>query len=150
MAFSLIAFHARGVDIAGPSYKRGIQQVVMDVVATAADVDMDIGDDSGTFWTDCLANATYGALATQALSALQGIVAQSAALISVQSEQLIDRVQVGTPSGADEYSLAIQDMRPNIAVNAADGELAWKLVLTYELNNFIYPVNQSYGEQSVN
>lgn len=150
MAFALVAYHARGVDIQGPSYKRGIQQVVLDITATTADVDLDIGDDSGTFWTDCLADSTYGTLAEKAQESLQRIVAQSAALLGVQSEQLIDRVQVGTVSGAGEFELAVENTRPNIAVNAADGEESWKIVLTYELNNYSFPEIASYGATSVN
>jgi cytochrome c551/c552 len=150
MAFALVAYHARGVDVVGPSYKRGIQQVVLDITATANDVDLDIGDDSGTFWTAALANATYGALATKALASLQRIVAQSAALVAVSSEQLLDRVQTAAAGGNGEFALAIQNTRPNITVNAADGETAWKVILTYELDNYAFPEIQSLGSPSVN
>lgn len=146
MAFALTRFEARSVDIASVSYKRGIQQVVLDITGTAADVDLDLGDDSGTFWTAALANSTYGDLAAKALEILQKIVDQAAALLAVDSQQLIDRVQVASVSGAGEFSLAVQNTRPNIAFNAADGELAYKIVLTYELNNYIYPINALYGQ----
>lgn len=145
MAFALTKFSARGIDIAGPSYKRGIQQVVLDITATTADVDLDLGDDAGTFWAAAIANATYGALATKALAVLQVIVAQSSALVAVKSAQLLDRVQIGTVAGAGEYSLAVVNVRPNIAFNAADGEEAIKIVLEYELNDNIYPVVATYG-----
>jgi hypothetical protein len=150
MAFALVAYHARGVDVAGPSYKRGIQQVVLDITATAADVDLDVGDDSGTFWTEALADSTYGTLATKALASLQRIVAQSAALVAVDSQQLIDRVQSATAGSNGEFALAVENTRPNITVNAGDGETAWKLILTYELNNYAVPEIQSFGSVSVN
>lgn len=149
MAFALVAYHARCVEIASTSYKRGIQQVVLDITALATDVDLDIGDDSGTFWTAAIADATYGTLATNALASLQRIVGQAAALVGVASEQLIDRVQIGSLTGAGQYTLAVQDVRPNIAVDAADGETAWKLILTYEMDNFISPETASFGAQSV-
>lgn len=145
MAFALTKFHARAVDIASPSYKRGIQQVVLDITATTADVDLDLGDDSGTFWTAAQGNATYGALATKALEVLNKIVDQSAALVAVKSQQLIDRVQIATVAAAGQYSLAIQDVRPNIAFNAADGETSMKIILEYELNDNIFPVIATYG-----
>lgn len=91
MAFALTKFSARGIDIAGPSYKRGIQQVVLDITGTSADIDLDLGDDSGTFWTAAQANGTYGALATKALEILKKIVAQSVALVGVDSQQLATR-----------------------------------------------------------
>lgn len=144
MAFKLTGFHARGVDVAGPSYKRGIQQVVLTIEATAADVDLDVGDDSGTFWTAAEADSTYGSLATKAKTILNNIVDQASKLVAVKSQELLDRVQVGTVSGAGEYSVAVQDKRPNIAFNAADGETAITLILEYELNDSIYPVVASY------
>lgn len=91
MAFALTKFSARGIDIAGPSYKRGIQQIVLDITGTSADVDLDLGDDSGTFWTAAKANGTYGALATKSLEILKKIVAQSVALVGVDSQQLSTR-----------------------------------------------------------
>lgn len=149
MAFALVGFHARGVEVTSPSLKRGIQQVVLDITAAATDVDMDIGDDSGTFWTACIADSTYGSLASSALTVLQAIVAQSAAFVGCASEQLIDRVQVASLTGAGEFTLAVQNSRPNLAFNAADGETSWKLILTYELDNFIQPTYSSLGAESV-
>lgn len=149
MSFALVAFHARGVEITSPSNKRGIQQVVLDITATANDVDLDVGDDGGTFWTAAIADSTYGELATQALDILQAIVAQSAAFVGCASQQLIDRVQVAALTGAGQYTLAVVNSRPNIAVDAADGETSWKLILTYEMDNFIQPTYASLGAQDV-
>jgi hypothetical protein len=117
----------------------------MDITAAAADVDLDVGDDSGTFWTAAQADSTYGALATKALAVLQDIVSVSAALVAVKSEQLIDRIQIASVSGAGEYSLAVVNTRPNIAFNAADGETSIKLILEYELDDEQYPIVASYG-----
>lgn len=146
MAFALTRFEARSIDIASVTYKRGVQQVVMDITGSSADVDLDIGDDAGTFWTAAIANATYGTLATNALAVLQKIVAQAAALVAVQSQQLLDRIQIATVSGAGQYSLAVVNTRPNLAFNAGDGETAYKIILTYELNNYIQPIAALYGQ----
>jgi hypothetical protein len=145
MAFALTKFQARGVDIAGPSNKRGIQQVVLNITGAAADVDLDIGDDAGTFWTAAKADSTYGSLATKALEVLQNIVANASSLVAVKSEQLIDRIQIAAVSGAGEYSLAVVNTRPNIAFNAADGETSYEIILEYELDDKQYPVVATYG-----
>jgi hypothetical protein len=146
MAFALTKFEARSIDIASVTYKRGIQQVVLDITGTTADVDLDIGDYSGTFWTAAVANATYGTLASNSLTVLQQIVAQAAALVEVSSQQLLDRVQVASLTTSGQFSLAIQNTLPNLEFNAADGETAYKIILTFELNNYIFPIVAQYGQ----
>lgn len=141
MAFALTAFEARTVDIKSVSYKKGIQQVVFDISGTTADVDLDIGDFAGTFWTAAQANVTYGSLAVGALEVLQKIVAQASALSAVESQQLIDRVQVAALSGAGQYTLAVQNLLPNIAFDAADGETSYKIIVDLEMNNSVFPVS---------
>lgn len=145
MAFALTGYFARSVEISSSSYKRGIQQVVLNITGAATDVDLDIGDAAGTFWTAAVADGTYGTLASNALTSLTAIAGQSAALVAVESEQLIDRVQVASLTTTGQYSLAIDAIGPNIAFNAADGELAYKIILVWELNDYIMPVTASYG-----
>ena len=145
MAFALTKFESYGIDMAGPSKKRGKQEAKLTITALAADVDLDIGDDAGTFWTAAQADAVYGALATKVLEILNKIADNAEALLDVKSPQLLDRVQVAALSGAGQYTLAIQDARPNVAVNAADGELAWIIVLEWSLNDGIFPIISSYG-----
>lgn len=149
MAFALTAYQARSVDIASPSYRQAIQEVVLDITGTTADVDLDIGDNTGTFWTAAQANTTYGALAAKALESIQRIVSQSDALVQVMSQQLLDRIQIATVAGAGEYSLAIQNLRPNIAFNAADGETSYKIILRYELKTGILPEIALYGQSTL-
>lgn len=92
MAFALTKFEARGVKFEGPvPEKRAKQEVVLTITGLSTDVDLDIGSDAGTFWTDAEADSTYGDLATEALAKLQDIVSKSAALLSVKSQQLLDR-----------------------------------------------------------
>lgn len=148
MAFALTRYSARGLNITSPVYKQGVQEVVLGITGTAADVDLDIGDDGGTFWTDAEANTTYGELATNALASLKRIVGNSEALQAVQSQQLLDRIQIATPAGAGEFSLAIQDKRPNIAFFAGDGETSYLIVLRYELNQAAPIEFAQYGEST--
>lgn len=145
MAFSLTKFHAEGIDVGGPARRR-LQRAVFTIAATAADVDLDIGDDTpGTFWTAALANATYGAVALNVQAFLQVLDDNVIALFQVNSPQLMDRVQTAAAGGNGEYALAIQNFRPNIAVNAADGETAWQIECVWELADGIAPRNLSYG-----
>lgn len=148
MAFALTKYEARSVDIASTTYKRGIQEVCLTITGTAADVDLDIGDNSGTFWTDAQADATYGSLATNALQSLQRIVSHAQALVAVMSQQLLDRVQVASLTTTGQYTLAIQNTRPNLAFDAADGETAYYIILRYELNQSQFPEIALYGEST--
>lgn len=216
MAFALTKYEARSLDIASPTYKRGIQQVVLDITGTSADVDLDLGDDSGTFWTAAKANTTYGELASKALTNLQKIVSQAQALVSYESQELMGKSQVmaldsaasvggsatetltvtgllttdrilgativedganaayiqkaaktcatngqyvvtfSTDPGAgaevrvslvrSPVDVSIQNMRPNFALAAGTGLTSYKVILTYELNNYVYPEIALYGQ----
>jgi hypothetical protein len=141
MAFALTGFKAHGIDVAGPSRKRGIQRLCFTITATAADVALDLGNFTGTFWSA----ADNTALGANVLQTVQRIVAQAQDFLSVKSPQLADRIQIATVAGAGEYSLALQNKLPNIAVNAADGETAWYVVVELELNDGITPVFEEYS-----
>jgi len=78
--FALTKYQAYGVLISSPVRKRAVQRVVLTYTAVNTDTDLDIGDDSGTFWTAAKADATYGAMATNALSHIQKIVANADSL----------------------------------------------------------------------
>lgn len=144
MSFSLTSARFYGIDSGGPSLKRGHQVVELKIAGTAADVDLDIGDDDGTFWTAAIAAAT-GAMATNVLTLLQDIEGKGALGCGVGSKELRDRIQIAAVSGAGEYSLAWEGQRPNIAFNAADGETSLIVVLTYLLADGQAYVTQNFG-----
>lgn len=146
MAFALTGSVARGIDIAGPNFKRGIQQVTLRITGLAANVDLDIGDQTGNFWTQAQADGTYGTLATKVLNnVFVPLASQVTALLAVKSPQLLDRVQVATLAANGEYTLAVDALGPNIAVFAGDGETSfWYIVLEWELNDNIPPIVASY------
>ena len=142
MAFALTAFECRGIDIAGPNLKRGLQQVCLTITGTSSDVDLDIGDLDGTFWSA----ADDSSLGAAALLDMTNVVAQSAACLDIQSPQLLDRVQVASLTTSGQYTVDLSDsVCPNLAFNAADGETAYYIVLTFELNDGIFPLVKSYG-----
>lgn len=144
MAFALTGFVSYGTNIVGPSQKRGIQRATLTITALVTDVALDLGDDSGTFWTDAQADTTYGELATKALSVLNRIEDQAAALWCVDSEQLLDRLQAAAAAGTS-YTLSVQNKRPNLTFAAGQGETSWVIDLEWSLNNYIFPIVSSFG-----
>jgi len=144
MAFALTKFMAYGVDIAGPSKRRGIQRATLTITATVNDVALDFSADGGTFWTAARADATYGALATKALDILNQIEDQAVGLMNIESEQLLDRLQAAAAAGTS-YTVAINGHRPDITCAAANGETAWVFDFEWILNDGIFPVIATYG-----
>jgi hypothetical protein len=147
MAFSLTAFQARSLEIQSPSYKKGIQQAVLTITGTAADVDLDVGDVSGTFWTAALANTTYGTLASKALDILTKISDQSVSCLGWKCQQLMVKVQSAAAGSAGEYAVSYGTIAPNFAIHTGEGSTAYYLVLEYEMANVSFPIIANYVPQ---
>lgn len=148
MSFAITRARFYGINSEGPSYVRGVQVLELDISAAATDVDMDIGDDTpGTFWTAAVANAATGAMASTILARLQALD-DYATFLSVASKQLADRIPKASAPGAGEYTLALENERPNLTFSAADGETAWKLVITWTLPDAQQPIVANYGPVS--
>ncbi len=121
MAFSLSKFRAYGIRPEGPVRKRAIQVLEFELTALATDVDLDIGDDAGTFWGDV--DATQMGTDVKEL-VFERIVPQLVSFLSVKSEQLADRLQAAAASGTS-YTLAIDDHLPVLTFDTAEGETSW-------------------------
>ena len=134
MAFALTKFSLQfeGTDSAGKY--RGRQYATLHITAANTDVDLDIGDDSGTFWTAALADGTYGSLATEAQAKLQEIDDVVEDLMAVSGEAILARRKVAAASGAGEYSLAIQNARPNIGFFSGDAPTSYVVELEWLLS----------------
>lgn len=65
MAFALTNFRAYKLGIPSATDRYGLQGIEMTVTRTATDVAIDLDTVSGTFWTDILADASYGAYAAR-------------------------------------------------------------------------------------
>lgn len=135
MAFALTKFEAYGKEIDEAITKRFKQYAVMDITGLAADVDLDIGDNAGTFWTAVGATEP----GTTALKALKDIQTKAKAFLSVVGTGVNEKVR-GTATAAGVYTLAVQNLRPNIAYDAADAPTAYSLVLAWELKDGESPV----------
>lgn len=132
MAFALTGFQMFGGRQSDPIAQAGPHQyILLNVTGDAADVDLDIGDLGGTFWTDAVADASYGSLATGALAMITDYYAQWAGCGAISSPQLIDRVQVAALTGAGQYTLVLNATTnlPEIAFDVADGDTSYVILL---------------------
>ncbi len=135
MAFGLVGYSARGIDIAGPNYKRGIQQVVFNITGTASDIDLDIGDGTGTFWT-AVGATDMGA---KALESLTRISNQTAAILGWQSPQFIDRVQSAAAGSSGEYALSLGGLGVNFSIHTGEGATSYYVIFNLELYDRVFP-----------
>lgn len=136
MAFALAKVRAYGVEAEEALNKRYRQFYILDITAANTDTDLDLSDNSGTFWS-AVDGSEPG---DTALATLKDIVTRSDALIAVKSEPLLSKVQVGTVSGAGEYSVAVTGKRPDVAFNSGDAPTSYIVVLEYLLKDGEYPV----------
>lgn len=136
MAFSLTKCIAHGTEAEEPVNKRYIQRLILEVTATTADIDFDIGDIAGTFWT--AVGATQPG--TAALAALKDINARAKACIGLNSPQLMDRIQAAAASGTD-YTVTMDTYGPSITCDTSNGESAWQVVVTWYLKDGAEPVS---------
>lgn len=140
MAFALTSLFLDGQKFQGAGPYRATQTAVFTITGTTADVDLDIGDYSGTFWTAALADATYGDVATTALAALQKLDDQTQAVCRIYTPQLADRIQAAAASGTD-YALSIDSTSklPIYTFDANQGETAYTVFVEWLLNKNILP-----------
>lgn len=147
MAFALTSFFADGERYLGPGPLKGVQRVILGITGTTADIDLDIGDDSGTFWTDAVADTTYGEMASQALTTLQKIIGQTVTWQAVYCPQ-IDAVYLrAAAAAASAYTLAFTNSRPNWTFDTGEGLTAYTVIIDYIMDPAISPVNIAYNYQ---
>lgn len=92
MAFALTRFEAYGVEIDEPLVKRFIQRAEMRITGANTDVDLDIGDNTGTFWT-AVGATEPGATALKALKSIE-LIAQ--AFLSVRGTGIVQKGLIGS------------------------------------------------------
>src|SRR5690606_10361317 len=146
MAFALDSFFADGYRYMGPGPVRSTQRVCFQISATAADVELDIGDFSGTFWTDALADSTTGSMAAQVLEQLQRIVDKCSSTVNVFSPQLF-AIPVAAAAGAGvmEQSISPTTLLPSYEFDAGEGLTAYTVYVELEVLPREQITNLSYN-----
>jgi len=144
MSFALTAFEAYPLEIKGSNVRRAEQRVVLHCTGLAADVDLDTGDDSGTFWTDALADTDSGELATIALAEFKRVVAIADKVAGVFTSEILPKAQSAAVTPGS-YHLSLQDKRPNYTFFAGEGETSYTIVIDYLLLPEQYPIVSNYG-----
>jgi len=138
MAFAVTDYKAYGVDISEPVTKRAVQHLEMTITGLAADVDMDIGDQSGAFWTAAEADGTYGATATACKAVIADIETKAAHRISFFLKGVTDLkklIEDGGTTAGDDYYLSGTTVMPEITIHTAEGLTSYKLHLAVALDD---------------
>lgn len=147
MAFQLSKAEFRSVSHQNPSYKRGVQEVVLTISGLNTDVDLDIGDAAGTFWTAAQADATYGAMSALVLAKLQAVVAGSSYCSGIRCPELElgAYAKVASAPGANQFSSSIDTYGPDLLMHAGDAPLAYHVHVFYEMAAGQFPVSAAYN-----
>lgn len=115
MAFGLTKFVAHGTEVEECVNKRYVQRVVLQITSTTSDVDLDVGDAAGTFWT--AVGTTHAGL-----KALKDITTKAVGgqCIRADIDKLLARVKAAATSGA-AYTIAQDTYGPTWAFAASNG-----------------------------
>lgn len=147
MTFALTSFFADGVRFTGPGPYRATQRYVFTATAAATDVDFDLGDSTGTFWTAAQADATYGTMAAQALDFIEAGVSGIQNMSSLFTPQIAGYALVRSLSATGTYTLSINStlQLPDYTFHTAGGTTAYTVCVDSLLEPNIPPRNVSYN-----
>ncbi len=147
MTFALTSFCADGVQFNGPGQYRGIQTYIFTATAAATDVDFDLGDPTGTFWTAAVADSTYGTMATQVLQAVTGFEGNIQAVKSVFTPEIAGFTQVLSLAATDTYTLSIDTTTflPYYTFYTAGGTTAYTVFVDSLMQPNIQPQKLEYN-----
>lgn len=147
MSFALTSFFADGVRFSGPGPIRATQKYAFTVTAAASDVDLDLGDATGSFWSAATANSTYGEMATQVLAQVERLLAQNETVTNVFVPELYGRALVPSAPTGTQYTATINaDLRlPDFSFEAGSGLTACTVVVDYLMLPNMLPSNLSYN-----
>lgn len=116
MSRAVTAVEAFGREIDEPITKRFQQVLHLSVTGLATDTAYDFSNAAGAFWTDALADVTYGSVATQALAVLRAIQAGAKNFLSVQSPQLAPKTVMGATIQSINGTVASGSATPAVTV----------------------------------
>lgn len=135
MAFGLSSIKAYGVPSYEYSGEKFLQVLELEITGTTADVALDIGDTSGTFWTD-VSDAT-------AAGVIDDIYAKVEKHISLSVPELLAKtlVRSGATVATTEYKYASPESTSfAITLFANEGLTAYNLCLQWSLKDGELPV----------
>ncbi len=138
MALALVAFQAYGMESDEAVTKKFVQFLRLDITAANTDVDIDVGDYSGTFWTAVGATAP----GINALKTVKDIQTRAKQMIAVGGQALATYPRVATP-GAGEYSVAMDATNthlPNVLFHSGDAPTAYSIYISWDLTDQAYPI----------
>lgn len=132
MAYALSKVEFYGIQVDEAITSRFHQVALLSITGLAADIDLDIGDYSGTFWT-AVGGSAIGA---KALLAIKDIQVKADTYISTTSEVLAGKIQVASAPAAGQYTLALNGTNthlPEIGFAAGGGATSFKVLLQWRL-----------------
>lgn len=138
MAFGLTSINAYGIESNEPTRTKYLQVLEMEITGTSADVALDIGDASGTFWGDVSDASAAGAVAD--------IFAKVEKHVSLSVPELLAKVQIasGDTVATGEYKLASpQSTSFEITLFEDEGLTAYNLAMVWSLKENELPVQYS-------
>jgi ATP-dependent Lon protease len=139
MAFAVTAYKAYGMPVVEPLDEKFIQCFEMTYTRGAADVDADIGDSAGTFWT-AAGGTTLGAAAK---AALLSILPRVGALKSCELTGDAEYMLRASAAGASAYVLSTP-ATPTITHANNGTNTTIKLVMAWTLNPSDMPVRAGF------
>ncbi len=148
MTFALTSFFADGVRYMGPGPVRATQTYGFTITGAASDVDLDLGDATGTFWTAATGDATYGTMAVQVLDRVSALKAQYSAVKDVFCQELFGRVVVATgPTGTTQMTQAIDAdlLLPDYGFGTTGALTAYTVFVEYQMEPNMLPSNLFYN-----
>lgn len=140
MAIALTKFRAYGEYNTDTTYIKGLQCAKFVITAAAADVDYDIDDFTGNFWTAVSSTDIGAGVKAWMRSHYQGIEA----LVAVEGD-FVQSYLRGAATGAGVYTQAITSALPDIQFNAADGPTSMVLILKWSLADGQTPLTANFG-----
>jgi hypothetical protein len=135
MAFGLSSIKAYGVPSYEYSGNKFVQHLELEITGTTADVTLDIGDTSGTFWTDVSDAA--------AAKVIDQIYAKVEKHFSLSVPELLAKVPIasGDTVATGEYKVASPESTSfEITLFANEGLTSYNLAMSWSLQDGELPI----------
>lgn len=140
MAIALTKFRAYGEYNTDTTVVKGIQCAKFVITAAAADVDYDINDFTGNFWTAVSATDVGAGVKAWMRSHYLGLEA----LVAVEGD-FVETYLRAAAAGVGAYTQAVTSALPDVQFNAADGPTSMVLILKWSLADGQTPLTANFG-----